>query len=82
MHGLVVPKRRPPYDEAAHRRALGEAVARLRHHNGMTQEALAEAADLHRSYIASLETGSRNPTLDVIVKLAQALNVSPSDLLT
>jgi transcriptional regulator with XRE-family HTH domain len=41
---------------------------------------LAERADLHRPYIGGIEIGQRNPTLDVIVRLANALHVPVSDL--
>lgn len=36
---------------------------------------------LDRTYISGLERGRRNPTLDVIVKLAEALNVQPIELM-
>lgn len=68
------------YEQRAHRRAFGESVARLRQERGWTQEDLAERADLHRSYLAAIETGSRNPTLDVIVKLAHGLHVPVAQL--
>lgn len=74
-----MPKARS-YEETAHRRALGSRVKGLRAQRGLTQEQLAERADLHRSYLASIEVGGRNPTLDVIVKLANALHVSVRDL--
>lgn len=52
----------------------------LRSQRGWTQEGLAERANLHRSYLASIEVGGRNPTLDVIVKLADALSVPVREL--
>lgn len=36
---------------------------------------MAERADVHRSYLAAVETGLRNPTLDVIVKIASGLDI-------
>jgi CheY-like chemotaxis protein/DNA-binding XRE family transcriptional regulator len=48
---------------------------------GISQEELAERADLHRSYIADIERGSRNITLRSIDKLAKGLGVSNADLL-
>lgn len=68
------------YEQRAHRRAFGEAVRRLRQEKGWTQEDLAEHADLHRSYVAAIETGHRNPTLDVITKIAAGLRVEIKDL--
>lgn len=63
------------YEQRAHRRAFGEAVTRLRHERGWTQEDPSERADIHRSYLAAVETGARNPSLDVIVKIASGLRV-------
>lgn len=53
----------------------------LRHKLGISQEALAERADLHRTYIAGIERGVRNVTLKSIDKLARALQVSTATLL-
>jgi CheY-like chemotaxis protein/DNA-binding XRE family transcriptional regulator len=60
---------------------FGAAVRQLRHGLGLSQEALAERADLHRTYIADIERGARNVTLKSIEKLAQALQVSAPTLL-
>ncbi len=57
------------------------SVRTLRHKLGMSQEALAECAGLHRTYIAGIEGGGRNVTLKSIEKLAAALQVSIADLL-
>jgi transcriptional regulator with XRE-family HTH domain len=69
------------YQASAHRRAFGKRLKQLRSEHGWTQEQLAEHAGVHRSYLASLETGARNPTLDLMVKLAEGLGVDPADLL-
>lgn len=66
---------RASFNDTAHRRAFGSRVSALRRQRGWTQEDLAERAEIHRSYIAAVETGLRNPTLDVIVKIAQGLDV-------
>ena len=60
---------------------LGASVRRLRFHLGISQEELAERADLHRTYIAGIEGGARNLTLKSIDKLARALEVSVVTLL-
>jgi CheY-like chemotaxis protein/DNA-binding XRE family transcriptional regulator len=60
---------------------FGASVRSLRHSLGLSQEALAERADLHRTYIAGIEGGTRNVTLKSIEKLARALQVSTAALL-
>lgn len=51
---------------------------RLAH--GWSQEQLAERASVQRSYLVEIEAGLRNPTLDVIVRLANGLHVPVRDL--
>lgn len=63
------------------KKRLGRNVARIRHQKGLSQEAFADLADLHRTYVSDIERGVRNPTATVIVKLATALGVSSGDLL-
>jgi DNA-binding XRE family transcriptional regulator len=48
---------------------------------GMTQEGLAEAAELHRTHISLLEQAKRDPKLSTIVKLAHGLDTTPLQLL-
>jgi two-component system, response regulator len=57
-------------------------VRKLRRAMGMSQEELAERADLHRTYIAGIEGGGRNITLRSVDKLAKALKVSVPVLLS
>lgn len=67
----------------AHRLAFGERLRDLRREHGWaSQEAFAHHVGLDRTYISGLERGSRNPTLDVIVKLARGLDVKPAELLS
>ncbi|MFF8818061.1 helix-turn-helix domain-containing protein [Leucobacter sp. NPDC015123] len=66
----------------SHRIAFGEHLRELRKSRGWSsQEAFAHHVGLDRTYISGLERARRNPTLDIIVKLAAALEVSPSELL-
>jgi transcriptional regulator with XRE-family HTH domain len=74
-----VAKRPPRYP--AFRAALGRAVREARKETGLTQEALADAARLHRNYIGGIERGERNPTLENLYQLATALERPPSELL-
>jgi DNA-binding XRE family transcriptional regulator len=53
----------------------------LRKARGLTQEALAEAADLSGNYISDLELGLKVPSLTILVRLSQALQVATPDLL-
>jgi transcriptional regulator with XRE-family HTH domain len=54
---------------------FGLAVRELRLKQGLSQEALAKAAQLSRTYLTGVETGRRNPTLHNISRLADALGV-------
>lgn len=49
---------------------------------GISQEKLAEFAKLHRTYIGSVERAEKIPSLVTIVKIAKALNVNISELIT
>jgi transcriptional regulator with XRE-family HTH domain len=60
---------------------LGKSVRKRRLALGLSQEALAERADLHWTYIGGIERGERNVSLVNIVKVAHALDVTPSKLL-
>ena len=62
------------------RAAFGRRVRVLRVTRGMSQEDLADAAGVHRTYVSSLERGLRNVGLDNVYALADALGVEPSEL--
>lgn len=64
------------------RRAFGDRVRELRREKGFSsQEAFAHHVGLDRTYVSGIETGRRNPTFDIIMKLAHALEVRPAELL-
>jgi transcriptional regulator with XRE-family HTH domain len=63
-------------------KCFGASVQKLGSGLGISQEQLAERADLHRTYIAEIERGARNPTLLTIKKLPKGLEVSAADLLS
>lgn len=63
------------------RPAFGARVRKLRTGLGLSQEALAERAELHWTYISGVERGVRNPGLNIIARLAKGLDVSPAELL-
>lgn len=60
---------------------LGKAVRKKRRLLGLSQEGLAERADLHWTYIGGIERGERNVSLLNLVKIAHALGLTPSRLL-
>jgi transcriptional regulator with XRE-family HTH domain len=57
------------------RAIFGARVRALRTSQGLSQEELAERADLHWTYISGIERGVRNPGLNTISKLARGLKV-------
>lgn len=61
-------------------RIFGDRVRSARSKMGISQESLADRAGLHRTYIGTVERGERNPALRNILRIADALNVDPSDL--
>ena len=58
---------------------FGKNLRRLRLEKGISQESLAYAADLDRTYIPSIEKGLRNVSITVMQKLAIALNADISE---
>lgn len=61
--------------------AFGKIVRAKRVALALSQEKLAEKADLHTNYVGSVERGERNIALENIVALAKALECSPKDLM-
>ena len=74
---------RKPRDDALRERlrGFGERVRKARLQAGLSQEELADQADLHRTYIGSVERGERNVSLGNLYALADALGETPSHLL-
>jgi transcriptional regulator with XRE-family HTH domain len=64
------------------RTRLAENLRLLRARDGLSQEALADLVDLHRTYVGSIERSERNVSLDNVEKLASALKVDISELLS
>src|SRR3954470_17408461 len=62
-------------------KAFGKAVRFYRNKLGFSQEALADRAQLDRSYMSQIERGIKNATLNSIWRISRALEVQPSDLL-
>lgn len=68
--------------EAQIQRHFGDRVRELRKQKGLSQEALALACNLDRTYIGGVERGERNISLINIHKIASAIGVSPSEFFT
>lgn len=60
---------------------FGALVRRLRESRGLTQEELAERAEVSATYIGFVERGDNVPTLTIIIQIASALGVRPWELL-
>lgn len=63
-------------------RQLGRRIAALRRSAGLSQERLGERARVGASYVAHIEIGSRKPTIDVLRRIADAVDVPLWRLLT
>ena len=69
-------------DDSHLRATLALNLRSLRKEQGLSQEALADKANLHRTFVGAVERCERNISLGNIGKLASALAVSPARLLT
>ena len=63
------------------RAIVGQNVRRLRTKKGLTQEQLAFEAKIDLTYVGGIERGERNPSLLVMVRIADALSVPVQNLL-
>jgi transcriptional regulator with XRE-family HTH domain len=64
-----------------HRKILGEAIRRARKNAGLTQERLAERAELHPNYIGEVERAEKTISVDALVRIAHAVKVPTAHLL-
>lgn len=62
------------------RKLFGERLKNLRLAKGMTQEELAEKAGVHSTYIGIIERGKQSASLDIIERIAKALDVTELEL--
>ena len=61
---------------------LGRAMQKIREEKKLSQEVLSGLAGIGRTHLSAIERGERKPTLETFFKLAEALNIKPSELLT
>ena len=61
--------------------AFGQTIRKRRLEIGLSQEAFAEKAQLHRTYIGGIERGKRNVALLNMIQIAQALDITPEQLM-
>ena len=64
-----------------YRRIVGETIRTYRKRASLTQEKLAERADLHHNFIGEVERGNMEISLGSLLKIAKALGVHARDLL-
>ena len=62
--------------------AFGKVLRELREARGLSQEALALSASVDRTFVSQIERAIRQPTLTTLWKLAKALDIQPSTLIT
>ena len=73
--------RRRVHETGTARERLAQHLRSLRAARQLSQEALADLANLHRTYVGSIERCERNVSLDNVERLAVALNVDIAELL-
>ena len=61
--------------------ALGERIRSARRQHGLTQEALAEQADISTSFLGHIERGTRVASIETLVAICNALTITPQELL-
>jgi transcriptional regulator with XRE-family HTH domain len=71
----------PDQDAKQASAAFGKRLRELRKRQELSQDALANATDIHPTAIGRMERGSREPRLTTILRLAQGLGVQPGELL-
>ncbi len=63
------------------RQTVAKNLKRLRREKGISQEELADKADINRNYVGMIERSENAATVDMLEKLAEALEVEPAEIL-
>ena len=61
---------------------VGKVIQRYREQKGLSQEVLSGLAGIGRTHLSAIERGERRPTLETFYKIGEALDISPSVILT
>lgn len=59
---------------------VGQVIKTVREKKGLSQEVVSGLADIGRTHLSAIERGVRRPTLETFFRLADALDMSPSEL--
>lgn len=62
------------------RKRVGVNIQRLRRDADLSQEELGDRADVHQTYLSQVEGGKRNPSVDILERIAKALKVDIAEL--
>lgn len=60
---------------------VGVAIRHFRYEAGLSQDGLADRMDVSPSYISMLESGKRYPSIEMLIRIALALNIKPGLML-
>ena len=75
-----MPRPSPTYAQDPALVALGAAIRRLRKERGISQERLASASSIDRAYMGSVEKGDQNVSFTMVVRVAQTLELTLTEL--
>lgn len=62
--------------------SIGTRIREVRLARGMSQEVLSEKADISICYLSMIETKHRNPSVNVICRICEALEISPTEIIS
>lgn len=60
---------------------VGKVIQNYREKCNLSQDVVSGLADIGRTHLSAIERGVRKPTLETFFKLAEALNIAPSQLM-
>ena len=60
---------------------IGRVIQQVREQKHLSQEVVSGLADIGRTHLSAIERGKRKPTLETFFRLAEALNIKPSELI-